>query len=42
MLAAREIDPRPLVTEAGSFSDLPRFLDAQKRGDGVRYALVAR
>jgi L-iditol 2-dehydrogenase len=39
MLASREVDPRPLVTEVGSLSDLPRFLEAQQRGDGVRYAV---
>ncbi|HEY7111994.1 MAG TPA: alcohol dehydrogenase catalytic domain-containing protein [Thermoanaerobaculia bacterium] len=39
MLAAREVDPRPLVTEIGKLSDLPRFLESQARGDGVRYAV---
>jgi L-iditol 2-dehydrogenase len=39
MLARREVDPRPLITEVGSLSDLPRFLEAQRQGDGVRYAL---
>lgn len=39
MLASREVDPRPLVTEVGALSDLPRFLEAQRQGDGVRYAL---
>ena len=38
-LVSREVDPRPLVTEVGRLEDLPRFLDAQKRGEGVRYAL---
>ena len=39
MLGAREVDPRPLVTEAGALSDLPRFLESQQRGEGVRYAV---
>jgi L-iditol 2-dehydrogenase len=39
MLAAREVDPRPLVSEIGALSDLPRFLDAQARNEGVRYAV---
>ncbi len=39
MLADGEIDPRPLITEVGNLSDLPRFLEAQSRGDGVRYAV---
>jgi len=39
MLAAREVDPRPLITEVGALEDLPRFLDAQRAGEGVRYAL---
>lgn len=39
LLASREVDPRPLVTEVGALEDLPRFLEAQRRGDGVRYAL---
>lgn len=41
MLASRQVDPRPLLTEEGTFSDLPRFLEAQKRGEGIRYALRA-
>jgi len=39
MLSSREIDPRPLVTEVGTLDDLPRFLEAQRRGEGVRYAI---
>jgi L-iditol 2-dehydrogenase len=39
MLAAGDVDPRPLVTETGTLSDLPRFLEAQGRGEGVRYAI---
>ncbi|MGH9369524.1 MAG: zinc-dependent alcohol dehydrogenase [Thermoanaerobaculia bacterium] len=41
MLASREVDPRPLISEVGTLSDLPRFLESQKRGEGVRYAVVA-
>ena len=40
MLASGEIDPRPLVTEVGSLSDLPRFLSAARRRDGIRYAVL--
>ncbi len=40
MLASGEIDPRPLVAERGGLPDLPRFLDAQARGEGVRYAVL--
>ena len=39
-LAAGDVDPRPLIAERGSFEDLPRFLDAQARGEGVRYAIA--
>jgi L-iditol 2-dehydrogenase len=39
MLASGEIDAGPLVSGRGSLSDLPRFLDAQKRRDGIRYAV---
>ena len=38
-LSAREIDPRPLVTARGTLADLPRFLEAQAKGEGVRYAV---
>jgi L-iditol 2-dehydrogenase len=41
MLASGEVDPRPLIASRGSLSDLPRFLEAQARGEGVRYAVVA-
>ena len=39
-LASREIDPRPLITARGTLDDLPRFLDAQQKGEGVRYAIL--
>ena len=39
-LASREIDPRPLITARGTLADLPRFLDAQQKGEGVRYAIL--
>lgn len=39
-LAAGEIDPRPLVAERGRLADVPRFLEAQQRGEGVRYAIL--
>ena len=41
MLAAREIDPSPLITDRGALSDLPRFLAAQLRGEGIRYAVIS-
>lgn len=39
-LASGEVDPRPLIAATGKLEDLPRFLDAQTRGEGVRYAIV--
>ena len=39
MLAAGEVDPRPLLSEIGGLPDLPRFLESQRRGDGIRYAM---
>ena len=39
MLASGEIDPGPLLTDRGGLSDLPRFLAAQRRGEGIRYAV---
>ncbi len=39
-LAAREIDPRPLITARGTLADVPRFLEAQQKGEGVRYAIL--
>ncbi len=39
MLSAGEIDPTPLVTDRGNLSDLPRFLAAQSRREGIRYAV---
>lgn len=39
-LAAGEIDPRPLIIARGSLADVPRFLEAQRRGEGVRYAIL--
>lgn len=38
-LASGEVDPLPLIAERGTLQDLPRFLDAQRRGEGVRYAV---
>ena len=40
LLASGEIDPRPLLSERGTLSDLPRFLQAQARGEGIRYAVI--
>lgn len=39
-LASGEIDPRPLVAARGTLADVPRFLEAQRRGEGVRYAIL--
>jgi L-iditol 2-dehydrogenase len=39
-LASREIDPRPLITARGTLADVPRFLDAQQKGEGLRYAIL--
>ncbi len=41
LLASGAIDPRPLLAERGRLEDLPRFLAAQARGEGVRYAVRA-
>jgi L-iditol 2-dehydrogenase len=38
-LTSGEVDPRPLITGTGGLSDLRRFLEAQARGEGVRYAI---
>jgi L-iditol 2-dehydrogenase len=38
-LASGEVDPRPLITSTGALSDLPAFLEAQARGEGIRYAI---
>ena len=40
LLASGAIDPAPLITARGTLSELPRFLEAQARGDGVRYAIL--
>lgn len=39
LLASGAVDPRPLLAGRGTLSDVPRFLEAQARGDGVRYAV---
>ena len=39
LLASGAIDPRPLLAERGVLADVPRFLAAQARGEGVRYAV---
>lgn len=38
-LSSGDIDPSPLVSGRGSLSDLPRFLESQRRGEGIRYAI---
>jgi L-iditol 2-dehydrogenase len=39
-LDSRAIDPRPLIDARGSLADVPRFLEAQAAGEGIRYAIV--
>ncbi len=39
-LASGEIDPRPLLSARGTLEDVPGFLEAQARGEGVRYAIL--
>ena len=39
-LTSGEIDPRPLLSARGTLEDVPRFLEAQARGEGVRYAVL--
>ncbi len=41
LLASGRVDPRPLIADRGSLAKLPGFLEAQLRGDGVRYAVLA-
>ncbi len=41
LLASGHVDPRPLIAGRGSLSELPGFLEAQSRGEGVRYAVLA-
>lgn len=41
MLSSGEVDPLPLVTDTGTLADLPRFLEAQTRGEGIRYGVVS-
>jgi len=38
-LESGQVDPRPLITRTGALADLPAFLDAQARGEGIRYAI---
>ncbi|MEO8431957.1 MAG: alcohol dehydrogenase catalytic domain-containing protein [Acidobacteriota bacterium] len=39
LLASGAVDPMPLVAETGTLSDLPRYLERQAQGEGVRYAV---
>ncbi len=39
MLASGAVDPLPLIAETGRLQDLPRFLEAQSAGRGIRYAV---
>jgi L-iditol 2-dehydrogenase len=39
-LASGELEPRLLISGRGGLSDLPRFLEAQGRGEGIRYAVL--
>jgi L-iditol 2-dehydrogenase len=38
-LASGQVDPRPLIAATGALPDLPRFLEAQAGGEGIRYAI---
>ncbi|MEP6767446.1 MAG: alcohol dehydrogenase catalytic domain-containing protein [Acidobacteriota bacterium] len=39
LLASGAVDPLPLVKAAGRLGDLPAFLEAQARGEGLRHAI---
>ena len=39
LLASGGIDPRPLISGTGTLADVPRFLDAQGAGRGIRFAI---
>ncbi len=41
LLAQGAIEVEPILSGRGALSDLPRFLEAQRRGEGIRYALLA-
>jgi L-iditol 2-dehydrogenase len=40
LLASGELDPAPLVTHTGRLEELPGLLEAQSRGEGIRYAVT--
>jgi len=39
LLASGEVDPSSLLSDRGTLSDLPRFLAAPARREGIRYAV---
>jgi L-iditol 2-dehydrogenase len=39
LMQSGAVDPTPLISGHGSLSDLPRFLEAQARGEGIRYSV---
>ncbi len=39
LLASGAVDPLPLLAATGRLADLPAFLEAQARGDGLRHAI---
>ena len=39
LLASGAVDPLPLLSGSGTLSDLPRFLEAHRKGEGIRYAI---
>ena len=41
LLAEGGLDPMPLITHTGALSELPAFLHAHERGEGIRYAVTA-
>lgn len=42
LLASGDVDPLPLLSGRGGLDDLPRFLEAQRAGAGIRYAVRPR
>ena len=40
LLGSGELDLAPLVTHTGTLGELPGFLDAHARGEGIRYAVT--
>jgi len=41
LLAQGKVRVEQIFADRGPLTDLPRFLEAQRRGDGIRYAVLA-